>query len=71
MTSLKGRIFNFVLRNGHLLRGKLKKEEFTLNSSILEFRQLCERGAQKHSNIPERVTSQKQVINSIKLVSPG
>ena len=66
MTSLKGRIFNFVLRNGHLFRGKFKKEEFTLNTSILEFRQLCERRAQKHSNILEKVTIQEQVINNIK-----
>jgi epsilon-lactone hydrolase len=66
MTSLKGRILNFLLRNGHLFRGKLKKEKFTLNTSILEFRQRCERGAQKHSKITGEVTVQEQIINHIK-----
>jgi acetyl esterase/lipase len=66
MTSLKGRIFNFVLRNGHLFRGKLKKEKFTLNTSIIEFRQLCERGVQKHSNILNEVAVQEQIIKNIK-----
>jgi acetyl esterase/lipase len=66
MTSLKSRIFNFVLRNGHLFRGKLKKERFTLNTSIIEFRQRCERGAQKHLSIPNEVTVKEQIINNIK-----
>jgi monoterpene epsilon-lactone hydrolase len=66
MTSLKGRLFSFVLRNGHLLKGKLKKEKFTLNTSIVEFRQLCERGAQKHSYIPSEVIVKEQIINNIK-----
>jgi hypothetical protein len=29
MTSFKSRVFNFMMRNSHLLRGKLKKETFT------------------------------------------
>ena len=58
MTSLKGRIFSFVFRNGHLFRGKLKKEKFTLNTSIIEFRQLCEKGALKHSNTSKRSNRQ-------------
>jgi epsilon-lactone hydrolase len=66
MTSLKSRIFNFVVRNRHLLRGKLKKERFTLNTSIIEFRQRCERGAQKHGYVPDEVTVKEQIINNIK-----
>ncbi len=66
MTSLKGRIINFVLRDGHYFRGKLKKEKITLNTSIIEFRQHCERGAQKHSNILNEITIQEQIINNIK-----
>jgi epsilon-lactone hydrolase len=66
MTSLKCRIFNFVLRNGHLLRGKLRKEKFTQNTSILGFRQLCERGAQKQTDIPDGVSIKEQIINKIK-----
>ncbi len=66
MTSLKSRIFNFAFRNGHLFRGKLKKERFTLNTSIIGFRKLCERGAQKHSDIPDGVSVKEQIINNIK-----
>jgi epsilon-lactone hydrolase len=66
MNSLKARLFTFVVRNGYLLRGKLKKEEFTLNTSIIGFRQLCERGAQKRSNILSEVTAKEQIINKIK-----
>ena len=66
MTSLKSRIINFVLRNGHLFRGKLRKEKFTLNTSILGFRQLCERGAQKQTDIPDEVSVKEQKINNIK-----
>jgi len=49
-----------------LFRGKLKKERFTLNTSIIEFRQRCERGAQKHLSIPNEVTVKEQIINNIK-----
>jgi epsilon-lactone hydrolase len=66
MTSLKSRIFNFVMRNGHLFRGKLRKEKFTPNTSILEFRQLCERVAQKQSDIPDEVSVKEQIIKNIK-----
>jgi acetyl esterase/lipase len=66
MISLRGRIFNFLLRNGHLFRGKFKKERFTLNTSIIGFRELCERGAQKHSNIPKDVIVREQIINNMK-----
>ena len=66
MTSLKSRIFNFVMRNGHWFRGKLRKEKFTLNTSILEFRQLCERVAQKQSDIPVEVSVKEQIIKNIK-----
>ena len=66
MTSLKGRIFSFVVRNGHLFRGKFKKEKFTLNTSIIGFRKTCEKGAQKHSGIPDGVSVKEQIINNIK-----
>jgi len=49
-----------------LLRGKLEKETFTHRTSILEFRQNCERGARKHSNIPVNVTVKEQIINKRK-----
>ncbi len=47
MPSLKSRLFNFVLRNNHLLRFRLKRDTWDMNTSILGFREQCERGARK------------------------
>jgi hypothetical protein len=35
MTSFKSRIFNFVMRERHLLRGKSEREVFDFNTSII------------------------------------
>ena len=45
MPSLKSRSLNFVMRNRHLLSGKLHKEVFDMDTSIDDFRALCESGA--------------------------
>ena len=52
MPSVKSRIFNFMMRNRHLFRGKLKRERFDFNTSIPDFREQCERSATKYSKIP-------------------
>jgi len=65
MTSFKSKMFNFLIRNGHLLRGKLKKEEFDLNTSITGFRERCEKGADKYAKVPVGVTINSQVIEGI------
>lgn len=65
MTSFKSKTFNFLIRNGYLLRGKLKKETFDLNTSIVGFRDRCEKGASKYAKVAPRVTINAQNIEGI------
>jgi monoterpene epsilon-lactone hydrolase len=66
MPSLKSKIFNFMMRNRHLFQGKLKKDVFDANTSIIEFRELCEKGANKYSKIPDGIKVKKDKIDGIK-----
>lgn len=66
MTSFKGKMFNFMMRNGHLFKGKLKKEVFDSNTSIVGFRERCEKGASKYSKIPEGIIIKEQTIEGMK-----
>ncbi|MDO8896110.1 MAG: alpha/beta hydrolase [Bacteroidales bacterium] len=65
MTSFKSRIFNFIIRNGHILRGQLHKEVFDMNTSIDMFRERCEKGASKYAKTPKNVAIKPLVINGI------
>lgn len=56
MTSFKSKMFNFVLRNRHLLQGKLRKETFDYNTSIAGFRKQCEKVASRFGKVPEGIT---------------
>lgn len=53
MQSLRSRALNLVMRNRHLLQGKRRRDAFTLESSIQDFRDQCERSAARMSRIPE------------------
>ena len=66
MTSYKSRMFNFLLRNRHLFQGKLKKEVYDFNTSIADFRELCEKGATRYAKIPNGITINEQVIEGLK-----
>ncbi|MBE0661673.1 MAG: alpha/beta hydrolase [Bacteroidales bacterium] len=66
MTSFKARMFGFMMRNGHLLQGRLRKEKFDFNTSIPAFRERCEKGAAKYAKIPEGISIKKQTIEGIK-----
>jgi epsilon-lactone hydrolase len=66
MTSFKSQIFNLMMRNSYLFRGKLKKETFDLNTSIEQFREDCEKGAARYAKIPDGVTVKEQIIEGIK-----
>lgn len=66
MTSITSKLFNLFVRNGHLLRGKFKKETFDSNTSISEFRERCEKGAAKYARIPKDITIQTQIIEGMK-----
>lgn len=65
MTSFKSRAINFLLRNRHLLQGKLHREVFDMNSSIEDFRELCEKGASRYAKIPSGMTVKPQIIEGI------
>ena len=54
------------MRNGHILQGKLKKEVFDSNTSIVEFRERCEKGASKFSKIPQGIAVKAQIIETMK-----
>ncbi len=55
MPSLKSRLFNFTLRNRHLLKFQLKREAWDANTSIPLFRQQCEAGAQRSPGLPPSI----------------
>ena len=65
MTSLKSRMFNFFIRNNYVLRGKLKKEKFDMNTSIEGFRARCEKGAGRYAKLPAGVTVKNQTIEGM------
>ncbi len=65
MTSIKARILNSFIRNGHLLRGKLHKDVFDMNTSIEGFRERCEKGAERFARVPEGILAEKEVISGL------
>lgn len=65
MTSIKGQIFNFLIRNKHIFQGRIKKETFSLDTSIAGFRESCEKGASKFGRIAENVNIEKDKIAGI------
>jgi epsilon-lactone hydrolase len=66
MASLKSRMFSFLIRNGHLFRGKWKKEVFDFNTSIAEFRDRCEKGARRNGKIPDSIRVKQEKIGEMK-----
>jgi len=66
MTSFKSRMFFFLMRNAHLLRGKMKKETFDMNTSIAGFRQRCEDGAKRYAKTPENIEIKEEIIDGIR-----
>lgn len=59
-------MFNLMIRNSYLFRGKLKKETFDMNTSIEKFREDCEKGAARYAKIPEGIQVKEQTIEGIK-----
>jgi acetyl esterase/lipase len=55
MPSIQSQLINFILRNRHLLQFRLKKETWDFNTSIPDFRETCEKGAQKAGKIPDGI----------------
>ncbi len=65
MTSIKSKVINSLIRNRHLLKGKLRKEVFDLNTSMQEFRETCEKEAQRYAKIPTGIRIEEEVIEGI------
>ena len=59
-------MFNFLIRNGYLFRGKIKKETFDFNTSITGFRERCEKGAAKAMKIPAAITVKGETVAGMK-----
>lgn len=66
MTSTKSKFFNFMMRNRHLLQGKLTRERFDSRTPMLKFRELCEKGAAKYSRIPAGIAIKPEMIAGMK-----
>lgn len=65
MTSIKGKLINYLIINRHLLRGKLRKDVFDFNSSIPAFREQCENSVGKYTKIPKGISIKKQNIEGM------
>jgi epsilon-lactone hydrolase len=66
MPSFKSRLINFLLRNRHIIQGRLKKEVYDFNTSITAFREQCEKGANRFGKVPEGVQIKAELIDGIK-----
>ena len=62
MPSVQSQLINFVLRNNNLLKFRLKREVWDLNTSIPRFREECEKGAQKAGKLPEGIQTEPVTI---------
>ncbi|MBN1950669.1 MAG: alpha/beta hydrolase [Bacteroidales bacterium] len=62
MTSFKAQLISALLRNQHLLAGKLKKERFDFNTSIPAFRERCEKGAARFGKLPEGIHVEEEML---------
>jgi len=66
MVSFKSRMFNFLLRNRHLLQGRWSQEVYNEQTSIIAFREQCEKGAAKYARIPNGIEIKPHIIDGIK-----
>jgi epsilon-lactone hydrolase len=66
MPSFKSKFFNFIMRNRHIFQGRIRKERFDFNTSIEAFREQCEKGANKHSKLPDGIKVKEENIEGIK-----
>ncbi|HRY32672.1 MAG TPA: alpha/beta hydrolase [Bacteroidales bacterium] len=64
--SCKARLINALVRNRHWFRGRLRKERFSMQTSIEGFRAQCERGASRFGKIPADVRIEEVNIEGIR-----
>lgn len=65
MQSLRSRLVNALIRNRHLLQGRLRRESFSMASSIQDFRDQCTKSAAKMSRVPDGVRIGETAIAGI------
>ncbi len=67
MPSLRGRLLYYMFKYCHLFRFRLKREiiDWNTNSSILRFRQECERGAARFGKIPAGIEVSPVTIDGL------
>ncbi len=65
MTSIKGQLVNFLIRKSYLFEGRLKKETFNSDTSIIEFRERCEKGASRFGKLPANVHVRKDTAGGL------
>jgi acetyl esterase/lipase len=68
MSSLRSRLFVFTLRNRHLLKFRLRKENIDWNAheSIVRFREECEAGAERFGKLPAGIEIEPVTINGMR-----
>ena len=57
--SLKGKMIHFLMRNRHLLKGKIRREIVDQNTSIEQLRKDCDEAAAKMQKMPDGVIFEK------------
>ena len=65
MPSLKSQLIFFMMRNRHLLKFHLKREEWDWNTSVAQFRQDCEDGANRFGKLPDGIEVKPVVIETL------
>jgi monoterpene epsilon-lactone hydrolase len=67
MPSLRSRLLLFTMKNHHLLRFRLKKEQVDWNKkeTILQFRHKCEKGASRFGKIPAGIEVMPVIIDGL------
>lgn len=55
MTSLQSRMLYIFMKNRHLLKFRLKPEAWDFNTSVADFRQLCEQQNGRLARLPEGI----------------
>lgn len=65
MISFKAQMVNFLLKHRRILQGQLKKQVFTMESSITDFRDQCEKSAARLAKTAEGVAFKQESIEGI------
>ena len=65
MNSFQSRLIIFLMRNRHLFQGRLRKETWDMNTSVVRFREMCEDGARKSGNLPDGIEVSPVTIDGL------